>query len=1094
MAVQRDKVIANAEKLVAKGKIEPAIKEYERLLEDNPNDVNTLNRIGDLWVRINRNDEAVKVFTKIADHYSKDGFFLKAIAIYKKINKLDPSKLDIYAKLADLYAKQGLAMEAKSQYQVLADYYIKHGEPANALAIYRKISELDPQSINVHVKLADLYSQNNQTAEALKEYDRVGRMLLKRGMLEEAVQVFRKALKIDPKNTELVDSLVTALLEAKDFDNARQIVDAALETNRDHPRLLSMLGRIQLGRGDVAGARGTLERAIAADPNEGSVREALADLYLKQNDADRALDMIAPLAEKALGRGERSAAIEMLNRIIRVESGHAPTLERLVAVYTRLNEETNILASMNSLAEAHIARMKFDEASKVLEKLIQREPQNAQHRNKLQFVRAQSGGMDTMPARAKAGAPIDLPPMEIEEPAPSFDIAEEVDSSFSLDLDSGPALELDLPSPVSTRPQPPPPPARQHLMPAVEIVAADLAQELEGGGDDLDFITEHLTEAEVFAKYGLAEKAAEHLRAVLERAPKNATAHERLFRILLEEGENDAARSAARAYVALLEEKGDTATITAVRNEFVARGQTFDAAPPAHTPTVPTRPIAEAAMTLDDFSTDTEMSFDLDGASGEIEFELESPEQIEPEPVEELTFQPEVAAEATPPETSSEFQFDQSGEQEFSFQPEPEPEAEPEYASVDELSTEELQLAPELQMSDMAVEELPAAEEVTLLDEPADELFTLEPEPMAALPEVAEEIDEPLVDLRDPLYGMDEASSVEEEPLGLDDALIPNEPQIDTLGLLESTEASTAIDEDPFAGAADLGEELPLEEIGEVDFYIEQELFDEARRKLETLVARFPDNIDLESRRSRLDSAVAAAAAPRPAVFSRDEIESELLSAIPDDDDDFSLSDAAATPPPAVSTPAPAPSPLSAALVQEENLFADEDNFFDLAAELESELADEEESISLSEEEQSLEEIFKEFKKGVEQQLDSEDYDTHYNLGIAYKEMGLIDEAIGEFQLASKDPKRAVECASMLGLCFLEKGMPQLAIKWYRKGLEMPEITEEEHVGLLYDLASAYQEVGDTDNAQKAFMEVYGMNSNYRDIVSRIKQLEDARK
>jgi tetratricopeptide (TPR) repeat protein len=185
---------------------------------------------------------------------------------------------------------------------------------------------------------------------------------------------------------------------------------------------------------------------------------------------------------------------------------------------------------------------------------------------------------------------------------------------------------------------------------------------------------------------------------------------------------------------------------------------------------------------------------------------------------------------------------------------------------------------------------------------------------------------------------------------------------------------------------------------------------------------------------------------------------------------------------------------MTAALVQEENLFADEDNFFDLAAELESELAEDEEPISLSEEEQSLEEIFKEFKKGVEQQLDSEDYDTHYNLGIAYKEMGLVDEAIGEFQLASKDPKRSVECASMLGLCFLEKGMPQLAIKWYRKGIEIPEITEEEHIGLLYDLGSAYVETGDTENAQKAFMEVYGMNTQYRDIVSRIKQLEDARK
>src|SRR5438105_12224825 len=248
MAIQRDKGSANAEKLVAKGKIEPAIKEYERLLDDNPNDVNTLNRIGDLWVRINRNDEAVKTFGRIADHYARDGFFLKAIAIYKKINKLDPSKLEVYAKLADLYAKQGLAMEAKSQYQVLADYYLKHGDPGNSLQIYRKISELDPNSINVHVKLADLYSQNNQTAEALKEYDRVGRMLLKRGMLDEAVQVFRKALKVDARNVELVESLVTALLEAKEYDNAISLVNSALESASSNPRLLALMGRIYLAK------------------------------------------------------------------------------------------------------------------------------------------------------------------------------------------------------------------------------------------------------------------------------------------------------------------------------------------------------------------------------------------------------------------------------------------------------------------------------------------------------------------------------------------------------------------------------------------------------------------------------------------------------------------------------------------------------------------------------------------------------------------------------------------------------------------------------------------------------------------------------
>ena len=927
MAIQRDKVIANAEKLVAKGKIEPAIKEYERLLDDNPNDVNTLNRIGDLWVRINRNDEAVKTFGKIADHYAKDGFFLKAIAIYKKINKLDPSKLDVYAKLADLYAKQGLAMEAKSQYQVLADYYQKHGDPGNALLIYRKISELDPNAINIHVKLADLYSQNNNTAEALKEYDRVGRMLLKRGMLDEAVQVFRKALKIDAKNLELVESLVTALVEAKDYNNAQQIVETALETNKNSPRLLAMWSRILIGKGDLASARSTLERGLAADANDPSIRETLGDLYLKQNNADKALEMLAPLVERALTRGERGTAVEIANKILRIDASHTPTLERVIALYTRLNEETNILAAMNSLAEAHIAKRSYEQAAGVLEKLIQREPQNAQHRNKLQFVRSQMGVTDAMPSRpaTKAASPPPPPPppppeIEIEEPALSIE-------SFQKPSKAKPG-ELDFSGFADTTPAP----ASSPRMPEMDLAS----MEAEQAGDDLDFITEHLTEAEVFAKYGLAEKAAEHLRAVIERAPKHAPAFDKLYRILLDEGDITNARVTANQYIALLQEKGDGSAVDSVKNEFTSRGKSLVGAP-------------KAPM-------------------------VEKPKPAAPEM--ELTFEPEI---------------------------------EPEVEIETELPTEEF--AEQTMATFDGGEEAPA---LTLDEETPGE---------------------------QPFFGVEALGGVgePEEPLELELPPPPPKPAPPPPKAAPSPPPKAA---PPPPKAAPPPPPKP---------------------------APPPP-------------------AHKPPVLSRHEIESELMSAIPDDEEII------AAPPLSASTAPPTPPPAAMAAAQEAKLFADEENFFDLAAELESELHEETEQISLEDEEQSLEEIFKEFKKGVEQQLDSEDYDTHYNLGIAYKEMGLIDEAIGEFQLASKDSKRAVECASMLGLCFLEKGMPQLAIKWYRKGLDMPDIKDEEHLGLLYDLGSAYMETGDAENAQKAFTEVYGMNSTYRDVSARIKQLEDARK
>ena len=243
-------------------------------------------------------------------------------------------------------------------------------------------------------------------------------------MLEEAVQVFKKALKIDAKNVELVESLVTALIEAKDLSNAQTIVEQALQTNKEHPRLLALWGKILMQKGDSASGQKALQRGLAADANDPVVREALADQHLKQGDADKALEMIVPLVERAVSRGERGPAVDLLHRVLRVDQGHTPTLERLVALYTRLNEETNILSSMNSLAEAHISNGDHEKASAVLEKLIEREPQNAQHRNKLQFVRSQMGGgaaePPLPPIRPKSATEVPVS-LEVEEPVPTFD-------------------------------------------------------------------------------------------------------------------------------------------------------------------------------------------------------------------------------------------------------------------------------------------------------------------------------------------------------------------------------------------------------------------------------------------------------------------------------------------------------------------------------------------------------------------------------------------------------------------------------------------------------------------------------------------------
>jgi tetratricopeptide (TPR) repeat protein len=145
-----------------------------------------------------------------------------------------------------------------------------------------------------------------------------------------------------------------------------------------------------------------------------------------------------------------------------------------------------------------------------------------------------------------------------------------------------------------------------------------------------------------------------------------------------------------------------------------------------------------------------------------------------------------------------------------------------------------------------------------------------------------------------------------------------------------------------------------------------------------------------------------------------------------------------------------------------------------------------------------LAEMFGELKQDLEADVAStdEDPETHYNLGIAFREMGLLDEAIGELQKAcqSFDHGRPfpqiMQAYTWLAQCFLEKGVPEAAVRWYDKALKVPGIDGETRVALHYELAAAYETAGDKPSALHHFMDVYGANIDYRDVAERIKALK----
>ena len=135
---------------------------------------------------------------------------------------------------------------------------------------------------------------------------------------------------------------------------------------------------------------------------------------------------------------------------------------------------------------------------------------------------------------------------------------------------------------------------------------------------------------------------------------------------------------------------------------------------------------------------------------------------------------------------------------------------------------------------------------------------------------------------------------------------------------------------------------------------------------------------------------------------------------------------------------------------------------------------------------QSVDELFSAFREGVEKQVKSDDYDTHYNLGIAYKEMILIEPAIEEFKIAMGDPERTLECCSMLSICEQARGDLATAVEWLRQGILAPGFPPEDSIGLRYDLAEIYLQQGNTGLAAEEFKLVHDMDPDYRDVAARL--------
>jgi tetratricopeptide (TPR) repeat protein len=362
MAFDKVKTLRAAEKYLEMGKIAAAIKEYCQIVAVEPDDFTTLNMLGDMYTRVGDPAEAVSCFRRIAEHYREQGFGLKAIAMYKKIDRLQPNDIDIASHLADLYAQQDLVVEARAHYLTIVEAHNRSGATKSALEVLQKIADLDPQHTQIRIKLAHGYLKEGLKQEAAASFTEAGRSLLGRGALDEALAAFAEALQISPSDYATLKGIVAAHTARGTADEAAEILEHALANNSDDRELLSMLADAYVEADEPEQADRFTALLVAKESTAYLRFIEIAHLYLRHDNIAAAVRVVTNITEQMLAEREHAQLLSLIDELLVRDSDNVEALRLLVRSHWWLRDMDSLKAALERLAEAaEAAGLKNDE-------------------------------------------------------------------------------------------------------------------------------------------------------------------------------------------------------------------------------------------------------------------------------------------------------------------------------------------------------------------------------------------------------------------------------------------------------------------------------------------------------------------------------------------------------------------------------------------------------------------------------------------------------------------------------------------------------------------------------------------------------------
>jgi tetratricopeptide (TPR) repeat protein len=384
MSFNKSKNRQTAERYLAQGKIRAAINEYVYIVDNDPADHNTLNILGDLYARVNQKEEAVECFKRLAEHYNKQGFSQKAIAIYNKITRLKPDAVEVSAKLAPLYQMKGLVAEARSHYSVLAEYYKNTGKKLEALKIWQQIAELDPNNVEVFFTLAENYLQENYTEEAGEAFAEAGRRFSVQKNYEKAISAYSKALEIRPLDITAIEGLITCQITCGYYDEAVNLIQRTLTEHPGNIDLISLLLSCYVELDNYVEAESTVIDLVEREPANYRKFLDVSGLYLKNKDTVSATRMLSMCSEHLLVAGHGEELKNWIDEILAQDPDLVDAISLLVRLHAWQREDNELKAALIRMAEAAQSNNDVESEKTALAQLVLMAPQEIKFRERLE--------------------------------------------------------------------------------------------------------------------------------------------------------------------------------------------------------------------------------------------------------------------------------------------------------------------------------------------------------------------------------------------------------------------------------------------------------------------------------------------------------------------------------------------------------------------------------------------------------------------------------------------------------------------------------------------------------------------------------------